>query len=175
MAGVVYAIVATIGYLNEFVRQRFIELTLQQQYGLYESYGRITLLEEAWSMFKDHPIVGVGLDGYQQSAVSGAVYSHNLIMQVLAEGGLVGALLLSAPLVLLLFQWRRHQALEQHVVLFLGLYHFVASMFSGGYYDARWMWFFFAVYMLPLVVTDGQSKASRELHQRKPSPRLLIN
>lgn len=147
--GIMYVAVAYIQPLSEFVQHRFIELTFQQQYGLYESYGRITLLREAWSIFRSSPMVGIGLNGYQQTTMTGLTYSHNLIVQIAAEGGIVGLTIFAGATLWIVFQTHFHKGLEHNVMFFLGLYHLGASMFSGTYYDARWMWFFFVLFLLP--------------------------
>ena len=61
---------------------------------------RLLMWESAWNMFKDHPILGVGLgqykDNYQQKYISSKVkepnlaHAHNNFMQMLAENGMVG-------------------------------------------------------------------------------------
>lgn len=61
---------------------------------------RLLMWESAWNMFKDHPVLGVGLgqykDNYQQKYISpkakepNLAHAHNNFMQMLAENGIVG-------------------------------------------------------------------------------------
>lgn len=61
---------------------------------------RILIWQSAWKMFKDHPILGVGLgqytENYQQKYISPQAkepklgHAHNNFMQMLAENGIVG-------------------------------------------------------------------------------------
>ena len=61
---------------------------------------RILIWQSAWNMFKDHPILGVGLGqytvNYQQKYISPQAkepnlgHAHNNFMQMLAENGIVG-------------------------------------------------------------------------------------
>lgn len=61
---------------------------------------RILIWQSAWNMFKDHPILGVGLgqytENYQQKYISPQAkepklgHAHNNFMQMLAENGIVG-------------------------------------------------------------------------------------
>ena len=61
---------------------------------------RILMWQSAWNMFKDHPILGVGLgqytENYQQKYISPQAkepklgHAHNNFMQMLAENGIVG-------------------------------------------------------------------------------------
>ena len=61
---------------------------------------RILIWQSAWKMFKDHPILGVGLgqytENYQKIYISPQAkepqlgHAHNNFMQMLAENGIVG-------------------------------------------------------------------------------------
>ena len=63
---------------------------------------RLLMWNSAWNMFKDHPVLGVGLgqykDNYQQKYISpkakepNLAHAHNNFMQMLAENGMVGFL-----------------------------------------------------------------------------------
>lgn len=63
---------------------------------------RLLMWNSAWNMFKDHPVLGVGLgqykDNYQQKYISPKAkepnleHAHNNFMQMLAENGMVGFL-----------------------------------------------------------------------------------
>ena len=54
--------------------------------------GRITLYEEAFNVFKAHPIFGVGYRCFQFYSSSG-LYSHSAYAEVLAGTGIIGILL----------------------------------------------------------------------------------
>lgn len=63
---------------------------------------RLLMWNSAWNMFKDHPVLGVGLgqykENYQQKYISPKAkepnleHAHNNFMQMLAENGMVGFL-----------------------------------------------------------------------------------
>ena len=79
---------------------------------------RVYLLKEAWAMFVARPLIGVGFgefawnllehgasfDGHNPAM---AIHAHNVLMALLAETGLLGALCVVVPLVLWLraFPW----------------------------------------------------------------------
>jgi len=81
---------------------------------------RVYLLKEAWAMFVARPVIGVGFgefawnllehgasfDGHNPAM---AIHVHNVLMGLLAETGLLGALCVAAPLVLWLraFPWSK--------------------------------------------------------------------
>jgi len=57
--------------------------------------GRLAIWQESWTVFKDSPILGVGLGNYPlaldfNANYRSAVTSHNLYLDILAETGLVG-------------------------------------------------------------------------------------
>lgn len=130
------------GYLVTFVQERFIEQTLIEGY----SSGRDTVVTDAWTMFLDHPILGVGLDGYyalQSGLWSQFEHPHNLVLATLAETGIVGGILL-VTLLLQLLGAAAGQNISTNTLfaLITGVYFFGTAMFSGDYYDSRFIWFF---------------------------------
>lgn len=133
------------GYLIDFVQRRFIQETLVEGY----SSGRDVITDQAWEMFFEHPILGVGLDGFWPLQVSGAVayeHPHNLVVATLAEAGLVGGLLLLLAIIIpFLFSLSRDMNPTPLFALVVALYFLFTAMFSGDYYDSRFMWFFFGI------------------------------
>jgi O-antigen ligase len=118
---------------------------------------RDILFGEAWRLFGEAPTLGIGLSGYTQ--VTGEVYPHNLVLNIAAEGGIVGLVLLLPPLVLLVMRWPLPKDLHHLVALSLGTLYLVASMFAGSYYDARLAWVFFTLYMMPAQRSPEVAKA----------------
>ncbi len=121
------------------VYDRFVVQTLQEGY----SSGRDRIGGDAYALFLDSPVIGVGLDGYYGLAgrLYGGEYPHNLVLAVGAEAGMIGLVALLAALVLGAATVVRRGT--DRVALFLGLgaaYFFVAGMFSGDYYDSRFFW-----------------------------------
>lgn len=78
---------------------------------------RLQFIEVAWRIFQTHPLLGVGFGQYPwhdllladeiTHAAGTATHSHNLLMQVLAEAGLVGFIILFAGLAYWLWAGRR--------------------------------------------------------------------
>ncbi len=109
--------------------------------------ARLEMWKAAWSIFRDHPIVGVGLgDGYvnakQQLIDSGHAdkiiaefdHPHSEYLAALATRGLIG---LSALLALFLvparvfFHWARDGAMQQRAAGFAGLILMIAFVHFG--------------------------------------------
>ncbi len=129
-------------HVQQFWQARYVNLTFSRHY----VSSRDNLFLYAREMFFLYPLAGVGLDGYEQ--LTGYIYPHNLILNIACEGGLVGLVFFILSICWLGPRWFRTQGLEQTVACSLGIFYFVASMFSGTYYDARYMWVFFYIYML---------------------------
>ncbi|HWG98677.1 MAG TPA: O-antigen ligase family protein [Pilimelia sp.] len=112
---------------------------------------RPRLLAEALEIFGQHPVLGGGLDSFYAEAgryISlGVGYAHNLVVSYAAEGGAVALALFAAAL---LAFWRDGRPWGTHPPEALGclvgaVYIGMASMFSGDYYDTRFMWIFLIV------------------------------
>lgn len=127
---------------REFLYSRFVVQTIENRY----LSGRSDRASHALSMYDDNPGFGQGLGSFGVTYGSAADYAHNLILSVAAEGGLVGLVLLLASLVGFVITVAK--CLKEPEVVFpslSALVVFVASMFSGDYYDTRFMWFFMVV------------------------------
>jgi len=134
-----------------FLRERFIVQTLEQGY----SSGRDRIIVDTIELFNTYPIFGAGLDGYFGTfgLRTGFEYPHNLVLAVLAEGGLIGALLLAALAAVSAHALLAHRPLPPVAMYFTlaAAYVAAASLFSGDYYDSRLLWFF-----LGLAVLEAQ-------------------
>lgn len=116
---------------------------------------RDRLIEDSWRLFLDHPVVGAGLGGFGNGVED---YPHNLVMNVLSEGGVVGISLFLAPCLLLLSRWRKPRGLEHDTALITGAYFGATNLFHGTYTDALPMWLLLLLYMLP---ASDSSEAGR--------------
>ncbi|GAB3056108.1 hypothetical protein GCM10027079_22910 [Sediminivirga luteola] len=134
--------VVTESRAAQFVQDRFIQQTLVER---YES-SRDTITDQAWEMFNAHPILGVGMDGYYaiQTGPITFAYPHNIVLASAAEGGFIGVIVLFIALLVLLRAATKHRPLPPGAffALLAGMFVFFASLFSGDYYDSRFMWFF---------------------------------
>ena len=56
---------------------------------------RLDLWEFAWQLFQEHPVFGIGFDGFRYSVPQGELTdTHNLYMKALAESGVIGFIFL---------------------------------------------------------------------------------
>lgn len=143
----------------EIFNQRIIDQTLGQGY----DSGRSELYDVAWEMFESHPVLGVGVGGYfalfGSSTASGVEYAHNIVLQVLAETGLIGLIVVLLPVAIILVRAviRRPKSVEAIGALGLVLVIVISSMFSGGYYDFRYAWLFVGIFY---VCQSAEAKGS---------------
>ncbi len=101
------------------------------------SNGRYQIWSEAWSAFSDHPLTGIGTGSFANVDPVG-IYPHNAFLEVAAELGLPGLLLLGGLIGLAFVHvgraWRHSQGEDhQHAALvgaFLGA-AVVNAQFSG--------------------------------------------
>lgn len=138
-------------------RFRFVELTFERRYVA----DRDILFEDAWRIFLENKWFGAGLDGYSQT--TGSSYPHNLVLQVLAEGGLVGIVLLVVILCFLLRRFTFPRKLGHIAAFWCGTFYFVASLFSGTYLDARNIWIFYFMFL-------NSARSTAALSSRRDRP-----
>lgn len=130
---------------REYLYWRFVELTIEQRY----SSGREGLYEYGLELFRSQPIIGRGLGTFAATYRPGDVgfHAHNLLLAVAAEAGFIGVLLLVAAVGIPVWHVLSTRPLRTDVMFLLlaALFVFTASLFSGDYYDSRFMWFFLAL------------------------------
>lgn len=160
-----------------FGQDRFVQLTFEQGY----DSGRTSILERALQLFDEHLAFGTGLDGFYvlQGGVNLSEYPHNLVVATAAEGGLVGLALLLGTLAAGVVTLLRRRPLGTDAFGFAlaALLLFVAAMFSGDYYDSRFVWFFLG---LAVIRTRGDQakgvvEASGASRPTTPTPRSSGN
>lgn len=135
----------------DMFRERVLKLALEERY----DSGRSVVYARAWELSMSQPLFGIGVNGFP--VLGNHVYPHNLFLEVLCEGGLVGlallAVFLGRPLAIVLA--RRDGPMPRDsatFVLFL-----VAAQVSGDLYDSRGVFIFAAL----LIVLGGTSSTTR--------------
>lgn len=125
--------------VQAYVQERFID-TVEQGY----SAGRDVIWDQTVQLWRDHPLAGGGLDSYWATYGSslGLQHPHNLIAQSFAEAGLAaGVALLVVLLAGFRAAWSR-AAGPAALWACAALLVFVSAMFSGSWYDSRFIWLF---------------------------------
>lgn len=129
-------------YLPELTQERYFSeerwLTTRTEEGVPLRIERATLALELWLQ---HPILGSGTSGNEL-----IYYSHNLILQILMEMGVVGlAFFLSILIPSLLGFFRRLRGevrVEWDISAFTGflVYCLIEAQVSGTYMGLNWLW-----------------------------------
>jgi O-antigen ligase len=125
---------------------------------------RSGLMELGISLMGEHPLLGVGIQGYRYHTPNPVTYNfpHNIFLELGSEMGALAALIF---LGILIYSFReiakqltnpatKHDPLV-HTVFLLMIFVFLDSMVSGDINDLRFMWF---VLGLPYVLRGLYSK-----------------
>lgn len=141
--------------------------TIRRLYKLTESLGgsaetRIRMYGEAIQVWMAHPLFGAGVGSWPVLTGFGDIkmYPHNMILEVLAEFGLIGLFLLSLPFLFALRHLRRVTHVRRDpwalLALMLFLNAFVNAMFTGDLSDNRYVFAF-----LGLLVARHERSGTR--------------
>ena len=109
------------------------------------------LMKAAWAMFKDHPLIGVGLGGFQKMFltqyislktkipdVEGATLSHTTLLTIAAELGLIGLAALSwFWLTLVRVLWRLRKVDPERYIPAVGYFLWITTVFISSQAEAR--------------------------------------
>lgn len=139
--------------------------------------------QKAWQVFQDHPLFGVGLGGYAAQSVRLEVamgfagqwseswlftHSHNLILQLLAETGLFGTVVVVAGLCWAFLPFFRKEQANAHSLLVV-LLAMVLLLHSMVEYPLWYMTF-----LSLFAVLLGLSPARRYTLAIRPSMRRVL-
>jgi O-antigen ligase len=152
----------------EFIDERWLVATLEEGY----LSARDVLFAEAYRLWLDHPVFGGGLDSFEYYTFGLDRYPHNLVMQMVQEGGIVAALLLLAWIVhVVLNSWhgRNHYT---EIGLSMTALVFACAFFSGDFYDSRLM-FIFGVLAISSADIGSVRQASSDMEDEDHGLRLI--
>ncbi len=142
----------------ESFEHRVIVLTLQQGY----DSGRGPLREAAFDLIARKPWLGDGLNGFRARGYG--VYPHNLELEALTDGGMVGLfvllLALAVPLLALAMRSRHVDPVTGAVFML----HLACAQVSGDFYDSRGVFLFGMLLALQFTARPGAVRS------RPPKP-----
>ncbi|MDO5373674.1 MAG: O-antigen ligase family protein [Corynebacterium glutamicum] len=140
--------------LNEMY-QRLIVLPLIEG----DASSRDVLAQRAIELFSQNPLFGAGLGSVAMESSSGerGLHAHNLMLSTAAEAGIVGLVFLVLSLTCFTLPILRSRLISTEALFALGaaIFVFVAALFSGDYYDSRFMWFFLLMFISLMNRSDG--------------------
>lgn len=112
--------------------------------------GRFDLLRAGASLFAHHPIFGAGFGSFV-GLVPGYQYPHNIFLEIGADLGIIGLLLIFVPLAWgsLRLAWQGIRTADSTTAVLLGILaaYLVAANFSGDLPSNRGLWIFAIVAM----------------------------
>ncbi|WOV84512.1 O-antigen ligase family protein [Sporosarcina jeotgali] len=95
--------------------------------------GRFELWGRAWEYFLAHPVIGIGADNfieYNNIQYGENLYTHNTLLQILTESGLLGFTLYVLFLLLVFVQLLKRRLMKEHMYLLLIFIAFLLQIMS---------------------------------------------
>ncbi len=151
----VIAIIASFVMLPEIVTSRITRLWKSGYYVKETVRSRTEMFAWAARRFPERPILGHGTGAFavDRGGQDRREYPHNVILELLYEQGLVGAIIISLFLWLIFRRWRQASRIVHlyeldietfqivHISGLVFLFTFTQAMKSGDINDARFMFF----------------------------------
>ncbi len=141
------------GTYKEMIVARYPS-NLEELSEAYE-YSRAPWFSKSVEAFEESPTIGIGLEGLKGY---GLTYAHNIVLNVAADGGVLGLILLIITFIPVVIRWFQKRTLDSNACFILGAFYLIASMFSGSYYDQRFMWLFLLFFMFPSSIEDSRAR-----------------
>lgn len=124
-----------INIFNKMIR-------LNEQHNLFN--GREINVNAAMIGIRKNPIIGNGMASYQY--YTGYPYPHNLILQLMYDGGIILTLLVMVPVIIAGRNWYRRCNISDYALVVLTLFSGVfPSFFSGDIWTSELLWVCFSI------------------------------
>ncbi|HUO35375.1 MAG TPA: O-antigen ligase family protein [Candidatus Acidoferrum sp.] len=144
---------------------------------------RSDLMALGVKIFSDHPLLGVGVGGFQFVSPNPITYNfpHNIVLELAAEMGIFAAL----SFVLIAFFCFRESLRQLSVpstddtpliraVFLLLVYVLLDSMISGDINDLRFMWFILSLpFVLRMLISGAQPRLDGAIENAGEVPQVL--
>ncbi|WP_413378019.1 O-antigen ligase family protein [Alkalihalobacillus sp. 1P02AB] len=144
--------------LQRVFQSRVINLMFNRGDKGIHTAGRDSLYEHSINMIKEKPIMGYGLNGF---AVDwGRSYPHNLVLELMIEIGVLGLIFFLIIMFYSLYLILKLRNTKLLILSGLPLYMVIVQMFSGGFYDFRYF-FFWSILLLYYGFNNELNKASK--------------
>jgi len=130
----------------------------------------------AWHSFVQHPLEGVGSDNFaiqylqRRSSFEEPLYPHSLELRVLSETGIVGALLLVVPLLLLLIPALQARRASDPLTATASAASITAVAYWAVHGSADWFWEFPPLTLIALVALGAASRLGEVPARPDPRP-----
>lgn len=144
-----------INILNKMLR-------LYEQNNIFN--GRDVNVNAAIVGIKRSPIIGNGMASYQY--YTGYPYPHNLLLQLMYDGGITLTLLIMIPVIIAGSNWYRRCNISSYALVVLSLFSGVfPSFFSGDIWTSELLWVCFSILLTHTVKKKkGVQNIERSYH-----------
>lgn len=113
---------------------------------MYErTSGRDEALNVAISQISQSPIFGNGIFSYKDSyfVKTDLTYPHNIVLEVLLQGGVLFLLLFGLVMLKLFYRFKRiFKVKSQMIIVLIGIFSFTKLLYSDSYMENPFFWFF---------------------------------
>ena len=168
---IIIFLISIVIFWGNIEKWQIMEVSLSKLNKMRSQFGRIDFLQRgtmwklAWSSFKTNPIFGVGIGEYSVQhgnyfSDASYPYPHNTMLEILAELGLIGFLVLISPFFIAAISMikkyfsSKEQAFKHLLILFLATAT-IANLTSD--LTTRPMWIF-GILMIRFISFKTQSK-----------------
>lgn len=127
--------------------------------------GRDDALNVAISQISQSPIVGNGLFSYKASyfAKTDLTYPHNIVLEVLLQGGVLFLLLFGLVMLKLFCKFRMiYKAESQLIIILIGIFSFTKLLYSDSYMENPFFWFF-VIYLYNVKVSKRRLQSQNHM------------
>ncbi|MBO4805955.1 MAG: O-antigen ligase family protein [Paludibacteraceae bacterium] len=106
--------------------------------------GRVFVTEMAWYHIVKKPFVGHGIDQFPN--VTGIVYPHNFLLQLLFDGGILLFSIVIFPVVSKFVKWKKSCSYQEYVLLpFFFFISVPGALVSSNMWKLETLWLFFGL------------------------------
>jgi O-antigen ligase len=149
--------------LAEFVQESIMVRRILSLGESGDSSLRLFFFERAITLFMQSPLTfmfGAGMNSFPVfiQAYDVGMYPHNIILELLAEYGVIGCLIFLMPIIYILYIRRRNlgsicgSTEAEKIIFLLALYQWILYSVTGGLRES-WVLIFFTFLLLPSSTT----------------------
>lgn len=159
VAGIAVSLLSPYGSrVMRFLGGRLIEATLFEGY----TAGRNLLYEKSLELIQQNPIFGIGLESFYAQGIGR--YPHNLILEILVEGGFVGGFLFVVTGIAFAMAFWKHRHRINSCGIAALVQALIAAQVSGDIYDNRGI-ILFAFLAMSAPLRESQAPGQADVQE----------
>lgn len=153
-----YSLLSAVSFVSELngIKLRFVEKMIELSIEGDITNGRDMINDITINGIIDNPIFGHGLDRFD--ANTGMFYPHNILLQLLYDGGIVGFLCLFIPLIKSMSHFFKTCTKEEYAVFTILCFSSLpGAFFSGNMWSLARVWLFFGFVLSKYFVVKNMN------------------